>query len=302
MNTSLTHSLTHSLTKPLATLLIAALVVVAGFASSANAAPLWTPAEISNAAWWDASDTSTITGSPTVTAWNDKSGNNNHFTAVSDPQTDTRTIGGLNAIDFDRDSFNMTSAIDLVGKSYFAVLQVDDVNDGDEDTPLGSNGSPGNSNFRFERGGAVGKLSNNTAAYTKVNSTTALSNLTPALVGMLFDTDNMSYVFNGGSLETGGAYDGSSAAYVNAIGARGGSQDKYNGLMGEIIITDSLPDLDTRQLIEGYLAHKWDLEGSLPETHTYKDSAPIIPEPTSLALLGLGGLLIAGRRRRRRRN
>ena len=51
------------------------------------------------------------------------------------------------------------------------------------------------------------------------------------------------------------------------------------------------------EAIEGYLAWKWGLQASLPGGHTYANAAPVIPEPTSLALLGLGGLMIARRRR-----
>ena len=46
------------------------------------AAQLWTPAEISTAAWYDADDASTITHTTNaVTQWNDKSGNALHATA-----------------------------------------------------------------------------------------------------------------------------------------------------------------------------------------------------------------------------
>jgi len=53
--------------------------------------------------WWDASDASTITGSP-ASQWNDKSGNARHFTQAtsgSRPATGTRTLKSLNVLDFD---------------------------------------------------------------------------------------------------------------------------------------------------------------------------------------------------------
>lgn len=56
-------------------------------------------------AWWDASDTATITAvSGAVSVWADKSGNGRTLyqgTAANRPATGTRTIGGLNALDFD---------------------------------------------------------------------------------------------------------------------------------------------------------------------------------------------------------
>lgn len=54
--------------------------------------------------WWDATDSSTITASAgAVSGWADKSGNARHFvqtTGGNKPTTGTRTIGGLNALDF----------------------------------------------------------------------------------------------------------------------------------------------------------------------------------------------------------
>lgn len=56
-------------------------------------------------AWYDASDTSTIVESGgAVSQWNDKSGNGNNATqgiVAAQPVTGTRTINGLNALDFD---------------------------------------------------------------------------------------------------------------------------------------------------------------------------------------------------------
>ena len=55
-------------------------------------------------AWYDASDSSTITVGTGVSAWADKSGNGytlRQSTANNQPVTGTRTIGGKNALDFD---------------------------------------------------------------------------------------------------------------------------------------------------------------------------------------------------------
>lgn len=50
---------------------------------------------------YDSSNSGSLTGSPTLTAWNDLSGNGYHLgTATGSPTTGSRTIGGLNAIDF----------------------------------------------------------------------------------------------------------------------------------------------------------------------------------------------------------
>ena len=56
-----------------------------------------------------------------------------------------------------------------------------------------------------------------------------------------------------------------------------GVYDGYflNGNVAEIIAYKSAHiDKATRETIEGYLAWKWGLQGSLPGGHTYKGSAP----------------------------
>ena len=64
-----------------------------------------------------------------------------------------------------------------------------------------------------------------------------------------------------------------SGAYIgrNLSGA-----DRLDGQVAEVVVIDGALDEQTRQKIEGYLAHKWGLAASLPAEHPYKDSAPIV--------------------------
>ena len=48
--------------------------------------------------------------------------------------------------------------------------------------------------------------------------------------------------------------------------------------INEIVVCDNLSDAD-RWMMEGYLAHKWGLEGDLPVAHPYKSSPPPAPDP-----------------------
>jgi hypothetical protein len=50
---------------------------------------------------------------------------------------------------------------------------------------------------------------------------------------------------------------------------------KPDGAMAEFIIAP-LFDETTRQLVEGYFAHKWGLTANLPNGHPYKSGAPVI--------------------------
>jgi hypothetical protein len=53
-----------------------------------------------------------------------------------------------------------------------------------------------------------------------------------------------------------------------------GTGEFYDGNIGEIILIYSLSTSNERQVIEGYLAHKWGLSTILPSTHQYKNIAP----------------------------
>lgn len=50
--------------------------------------------------------------------------------------------------------------------------------------------------------------------------------------------------------------------------------------MGEFIVMPTAASSSQRQLLEGYLAHRWGAAGSLPINHPYKTTPPFVPEPT----------------------
>jgi len=48
----------------------------------------------------------------------------------------------------------------------------------------------------------------------------------------------------------------------------------FDGKISELIIVPSVATTQDRQLIEGYLAHKWGLTSNLPVDHPYKSVVP----------------------------
>ena len=272
--------------------------------TAANAAP-WTPADITTAAWFDAADASTITDTAgAVSQWNDKSGNSRDLslaTGATNPTTGTRTLNGLNALDLiETDALQTAAAATwLNGTKYhfFAVLEQDVAGNyaGTDGTVTGgkllhigqTNGTTWKQDH-FGSGGANYSHTLDTSALIAVNSflntgsevfingTSIGSNAGP---NSALNTD--------GPLNIGRAYSGS------GLGA------DFDGAMGEIIILTGDLSTGDRQLLEGYLAWKWDLVDNLSGDHAYKtDGSLFVPEPGSLAFLGLGGLLIGARRRR----
>jgi hypothetical protein len=66
------------------------------------------------------------------------------------------------------------------------------------------------------------------------------------------------------------------------LGCYNGTGSFWDGSVGEVVVLLSY-NLEDRQKIEGYLAHKWGLAGSLPANHPYKSAAP--GAPTAVATL-----------------
>jgi hypothetical protein len=44
--------------------------------------------------------------------------------------------------------------------------------------------------------------------------------------------------------------------------------------LSEFVVSTNVITTTDRQKLEGYLAHKWGLEGNLPADHPYKSAAP----------------------------
>lgn len=91
----------------------------------------WVPTdEASLGLWLDASDPASIDASGNdLNSLLDKSGNGRHFTGVNSPQTGTRTVNGLNVIDFDDASSQFLHLAGYVPESTFQVILVAVVDD-----------------------------------------------------------------------------------------------------------------------------------------------------------------------------
>ena len=223
----------------------------------------------------DASASDTITSSGgAVSQWDDLSGNDNHATqgtGSDQPVTDSDVLNNLNAISFTSDYFNFTPTISSVKSLIFVA---DKLNGSDISAEL----SP-----------IVGEVT------TSQNHTFVRTNTDDydiSIDGSISNTGNASV--NGGSLVSGGNIDVGisqsekddaniwyvdydSAVNVNYLGLLATSNTyKLIGSISEVVLLDSVPTTSDRQKIEGYLAHKWGLEGNLPSDHPYKTQKPTV--------------------------
>jgi len=236
--------------------------------------PPWTSPDLTAAVWFDAADASTISAiGSDVDTWFDKSGNNNNATestTAKKPSTGTRSIKGLNALDFDGADDRMLFAnVACYEKAIFVVFVPDTTAPSPAQQVLGGNAL--NNQFRLLQGGL--QYASADSVYSGfLHSPTTIGANEPAVSGMVFGTSDLTVGFNA-DYATGGTKN----AFTNGdqygqIGARGNlaaGENFFDGAIGEIVIIDRVPSTDERQEIEGYLANKWRLRRELPDDHPY---------------------------------
>jgi M6 family metalloprotease-like protein len=240
---------------------------------------LWTPAELTVAAWYDAADANTILkNGSAVTNWLDKSGNGlrlSQTNASFQPATGA-TINSLNAINFTGDIMATASnpfSPTVSNAFVIAVHKVDTIANGTFFSLTGSSANRWQSHapyggdiLYFDCGGA--------ASPNRINTTYGVSAGSSALVSFYCSTAaNVQQVYKNGALLVGD----SSGHAVNTAGniTVGGVETSYQDTtLGEFIIIKGTVNTTTREKLEGYLAHKWGLQGNLPSNHLYKATAP----------------------------
>ena len=246
---------------------------------------LWTPADITTAAWFDASDASTITESGgAVSQWNDKSGQDEHFvqaTASKKPTTGSRTLNSLNVLDMDGGDDMLASAFVLTNlHSIFAVASADSngyrrILNGfvDEYYYFGTEQSTKNYATFYGAGSSWYDTDDNVP-----NSSIASAQV----MGVTSDGSNATPYFNGVAMSTKSSNMGGSAPAGLQLGAKDGLIHPWDGVIAEIVIMTSVASTADRQKIEGYLAWRWGLQASLPAGHPYEGGAPrgTDPNPT----------------------
>jgi hypothetical protein len=236
----------------------------------------WDPSLISTALWLDAADASTVTTvDGAVSQWNDKSGNGRHVSQATDGSRPSYVASGLNGkniVRFDSD-FLSASAYDNPTSSY-SIFDV-----AIRESTLGAFGSLCGyqiSNNRAFAGfrdnsnlwhGAGGSSLSNVAFATSAGAylfeyaigSTAVSTLRVNTVVRNTITD----------------YTGTAGGSAHQIG-QGGGTGPLEGivLVAERVLVSSVITTNTRQRIEGYLAHKWGLTANLPNDHPYKVNPP----------------------------
>ena len=243
----------------------------------------WTPADIEGLALWlDASDLSTlsvtnVSGVNRVTEWRDKSGNGYHALPhdgldSNRPASGTRTLNGLNVVDFNLEQMNISANYNLRlnNVASLGVHKFDSFTSGVQDFAYKSRSS-GGGNTRW-RPGTIG--SGGTLAYlVNVGTGGTLFNQPDRFMVRLYA---LRHVSNLVTWRTEGTERGTESRTVSTtITAHTlGMPNSFDGMVAELINYDrGITDAEI-QKVEGYLAHKWGLTGDLPSDHPYKDNPP----------------------------
>jgi hypothetical protein len=222
--------------------------------------------------WLDASDASTITESAgLVSQWNDKSGNANHVTATlaERPTTGTRTVGGLNGIDFNGSS-NLMKRLDSLGLTgspalYIALVLRIDVNN-PADRPFGIGESTGvggqvilvatDGSFRFNNGAQV---------FANPSITKDIQFLATREAGdqhgdglMWFDNISQTESSTTNPTNTSNITD-ELTTIGTGVRSGGSTTDYYDGVIAEVIIGNATLSASDRNALWGYSEPKWSL-------------------------------------------
>jgi len=246
----------------------------------------WSPSQITTALWLDAADASTVTApSGFVDEWRDKSGNARHAsgTTTTRPVYGSTTLNGKITLTFDgTDDRLVTSAVTLHTGLYsvFAVARAATANTFlvvcSQDQSTGNETRNGQYIRTNSATPETVAFNNGGSAFTA----TATSTVTNWNFYSAIRESALITLYANGNTGTGVAVTGTAASYANpmTIGSRestvGTFANPWNGEIAEIIFLGSVATIDTRQRIEGYLAHKWGLTANLPSIHPFKVNPP----------------------------
>lgn len=231
----------------------------------------WNPSLITTALWLDAADASTVTTvSGAVSQWNDKSGNGRNAvqaTAGLRPgySGGHLTFSGSNFLTCAPGWENFWEWFFVAKFDRTDVLQVPirDTGSGDSTAIHGYSVS---STF-FYRVRATGDTVYSTSIANEFGTNRFIH-------GFSSRSSNTAFAFVNGSQKTSWGVSGSmgNTLYLGVNGAL--ASNGLQGSMSEFILLPSAADDNTRQKVEGYLAHKWGLTASLPSGHPYKVNPP----------------------------
>lgn len=214
----------------------------------------WTPAQRPDAVWFDAAVSAARFSS--LFAWASRSADTAQLNASNDarPTIETNALNGLPVIRFDGvdDSISGESGID--GATFSVALVV---------AAAGDAAYVGGGGFALARTG-------DSAAFTGDGDDVTAGAVADGNAHVLVAVVNGAASLGSVDGDAGDAGDPGTAALGTITVGNGDAMD-----VAEILVEGVAWDTETRQLVEGYLAHKYAL--ALAEGHPHEDAAPTLP-------------------------
>lgn len=246
-------------------------------------------------------DASEFTTAGAITTWEDishsvpnvaTSTNNHDATNVSDPEVVLNAQNGLAVVRLDSNDY-FTIADSFTAGSAFVVAQYNFATFNGFDGLLSGNNTGSGSALYFAGNNGTDDLWFETSLNNRYfNGVAGTTDLSIDQMGLYSGTDSTPTSWNGYGVG------------ADRPSLFGGGRSWEGDIAEVIIYEDTLSDFD-RKGVEVYLDEKWGLGQNLAATYgegTYNTDlyalSIAVPEPSSTALLGLGGLALALRRRR----
>ena len=250
---------------------------------------LWTPASIATSLWLDASDPNTVlfTNPPYVVVWADAAGGVGSAVQWNDgmqPELLAAQQNGLDVLAFDGidDYFRTALLIDLAaGLAGMTIFAAGADLGGGPVLVASTAGSVSYARAALIHGAGYQPTASGRRLDTDTTQSVSIQSASGWGISMArFDWAGatLSVGANGvitalaGSFQTAGISDAAASSAVTVGGWMSG--ETLAGQLGEIVVVPWAVNSALRQVIEGYLAHKWGVADGLPADHPYKATAP----------------------------
>lgn len=257
----------------------------------------WTPKQLPNLiTWLDADDDAqrTLSGS-NVTDWNDKSGSGNHVTqgtAARQPVLVTNSQNNRDAFNFNWTTSGATNRkfmqrngtyTNVTGSQLSVFVTAKPETTWDNFARLvGFSVGSGNDFNTTQAISALLRQSTNSIMYSFYNAaatnTVAVTAGSWYTFGMIVNGTSHTFRLDGTSTTSTLASTPNFGITTITIGHNAGEAGTaavaWNSLIGEIIVCNTALSTANRDKVEGYLAWKWGLQGSLAAGHAYKNFPP----------------------------
>jgi hypothetical protein len=247
--------------------------------SQAQEVFLFQPTSVSGCQLWlDAADVNgngtSVANGATVSTWVDKSGNGRNATASV---AASYSNGGVY---FNNSYYTTNYTASPTFETSFIVFNKPSVADAITNTLIGSTTGGREIGIGTNPGSGLGQFTimNAGTAFGGISgSGTVLAN-TRAFGVATVNSGSTAVALNGGNFSASVNLS-FTADRVTQLGRENGTSFGYVGFAFEILFYNSVLSTAQRQQIEGYLAWKWGLQGSLPSNHPFKKYRPLAQIP-----------------------